>query len=357
MAEWYWMKDGQKHGPVDTAHLRQLARAGQLQPTDIIWRDGLPNWVEASRAKGLFSQEVAAAPLDDRTATPPSARRTSEEPPRSPSLEHLAAAQRERKAAGPAVLHVTVGPCWLGSMNADYGALELDGQRIEGPAKSGFTCQFEVQPGQHVLRTEAAGQLSGKYKIVLPSPGAYHVKLGTSHMAGMRGAKSLKVVRMRPGTSAPGPTASSAPSSMEALGKLIGGLVVVGVCVWMFTAFDSLFSCEPSDDEPVDRSACTQIDLEAIHSDVISNRSRASDRWEGRLVYADGVVRDPGGRSFECDPVGMEGRGWGITIQCTTAKVDGAKSLSALDSVRVYGRIISVMEHYVYLENCIYDKR
>ena len=53
MAEWYWMKDGKKQGPVDTAHLKQLARAGQIQPADMIWRDGLPNWVPASQASGL----------------------------------------------------------------------------------------------------------------------------------------------------------------------------------------------------------------------------------------------------------------------------------------------------------------
>ena len=60
MAKWYWMKDGQKHGPVNTAHLKQLARAGQLQPTDMIWRDGLPDWVTASKTKGLFKVAQAA---------------------------------------------------------------------------------------------------------------------------------------------------------------------------------------------------------------------------------------------------------------------------------------------------------
>jgi hypothetical protein len=61
MADWYWMKDGERQGPMDTAHLKQLARTGQLQPTDPIWREGLPNWVPASKAKGLefgHSQEL-----------------------------------------------------------------------------------------------------------------------------------------------------------------------------------------------------------------------------------------------------------------------------------------------------------
>lgn len=53
MAKWYWMKDGQKHGPIDTAGLRKLAESGQLQPLDNIWREGLREWVPASEAKGL----------------------------------------------------------------------------------------------------------------------------------------------------------------------------------------------------------------------------------------------------------------------------------------------------------------
>lgn len=53
MADWYWMRNGEKHGPVDTAGLKQLAQTGQLQPTDTIWREGLPNWVPASQANGL----------------------------------------------------------------------------------------------------------------------------------------------------------------------------------------------------------------------------------------------------------------------------------------------------------------
>ncbi len=74
MADWYWMKDGQKHGPVDTAHLEQLARAGRLQPSDMIWRDGLPSWVPASKAKGLFDGPGKATPvpsLDSHTGDRP----------------------------------------------------------------------------------------------------------------------------------------------------------------------------------------------------------------------------------------------------------------------------------------------
>ena len=54
MAQWFWMKGGQKQGPVDTAELKRLAQIGQLLPTDMIWREGMANWVSAANAKGLF---------------------------------------------------------------------------------------------------------------------------------------------------------------------------------------------------------------------------------------------------------------------------------------------------------------
>jgi TPR repeat protein len=79
MAEWYWRKDGQQHGPVDTAHLKQLARTGQLQPEDTIWREGLPNWVPASQANGLefaanSRTEDSNAPAHPSTQQPVSSR-------------------------------------------------------------------------------------------------------------------------------------------------------------------------------------------------------------------------------------------------------------------------------------------
>ena len=54
MASWFYLRAGKKCGPVGSVELRKLARSGQLLPTDSIWKDGLPDWVPASDAKGLF---------------------------------------------------------------------------------------------------------------------------------------------------------------------------------------------------------------------------------------------------------------------------------------------------------------
>ena len=54
MTDWYFRKDGKKCGPFNTTSLKKLARTGNLQPSDMIWRKGLSKWVPASKAKGLF---------------------------------------------------------------------------------------------------------------------------------------------------------------------------------------------------------------------------------------------------------------------------------------------------------------
>jgi hypothetical protein len=65
--EWYYQQNGQKHGPISGASLKQLAAAGKLQPTDLIWKEGMAKWVSARSVKGLFP----AAPAPVATVAPP----------------------------------------------------------------------------------------------------------------------------------------------------------------------------------------------------------------------------------------------------------------------------------------------
>jgi hypothetical protein len=67
MAQWFYSTGGTQAGPVDSAGLKALAASGQLQPTDLVWRDGMADWVAASSVSGLFTQQpapvAAAAPV------------------------------------------------------------------------------------------------------------------------------------------------------------------------------------------------------------------------------------------------------------------------------------------------------
>lgn len=52
--EWFYLRGGEPVGPVNASELRVLARKGLLDRGDLIWKDGLVDWVAAGRLKGLF---------------------------------------------------------------------------------------------------------------------------------------------------------------------------------------------------------------------------------------------------------------------------------------------------------------
>jgi hypothetical protein len=75
MADWYYAKDGRQQGPVTSAQLRQMAQGGELQPDDLVFKEGGTNWIPASSVQGLFpaggvSTRAAPAPAPARGAEP-----------------------------------------------------------------------------------------------------------------------------------------------------------------------------------------------------------------------------------------------------------------------------------------------
>ena len=54
---WYYSKDGtSKSGPITSAELRELARTGALQPSEMVQPEGSPKWQPASSIQNLFPQ-------------------------------------------------------------------------------------------------------------------------------------------------------------------------------------------------------------------------------------------------------------------------------------------------------------
>ena len=53
--EWYYASGDQRHGPVSFAELRRLAASDTIEPTDLMWKDGMDEWVPASTVRGLFT--------------------------------------------------------------------------------------------------------------------------------------------------------------------------------------------------------------------------------------------------------------------------------------------------------------
>ncbi len=66
--QWYLARDGQQYGPVSDAELHRIVEEGHLQPTDLVWRDGFPDW---RPAVAVFPPRKPAAPRPPAPAARP----------------------------------------------------------------------------------------------------------------------------------------------------------------------------------------------------------------------------------------------------------------------------------------------
>ena len=57
--QWYCNRGPQRFGPFSSAQLKQLAAKGKLRPSDLIWKEGMPQPVAAGQAKALFTHATA----------------------------------------------------------------------------------------------------------------------------------------------------------------------------------------------------------------------------------------------------------------------------------------------------------
>ena len=84
-AEWYIARDGQQFGPISGVEFAKLIEGGFLKASDLVWREGLPDWRSAETV-------LAAAPMQ-----PAPAPRTQ---PASPSFQRAPAGGPEAPASG-----------------------------------------------------------------------------------------------------------------------------------------------------------------------------------------------------------------------------------------------------------------
>jgi len=59
--EWFYFKGDERCGPVNPQQLKSLVATGIIQPADLIWKEGMPQSLAASKLKGLFEASVPAA--------------------------------------------------------------------------------------------------------------------------------------------------------------------------------------------------------------------------------------------------------------------------------------------------------
>ena len=48
---WYYADAGQQVGPIGEAELDALAQSGKIQPSTLVWRDGMKDWIPYAQIK------------------------------------------------------------------------------------------------------------------------------------------------------------------------------------------------------------------------------------------------------------------------------------------------------------------
>ena len=87
--DWYIAREGQQHGPLSDVEMRKFVELGHLRPTDLVWRQGFPDW---RPAPAVFPATLAQP--RPRPHEPP---RAASQPTARPASAHPAAA----RAAAP----------------------------------------------------------------------------------------------------------------------------------------------------------------------------------------------------------------------------------------------------------------
>jgi hypothetical protein len=52
---WYVMRNGKRVGPFSDGNMLRFIESGKLVATDQVWRQGLPDWIEAASVSGWFA--------------------------------------------------------------------------------------------------------------------------------------------------------------------------------------------------------------------------------------------------------------------------------------------------------------
>lgn len=74
MSDWYFLRDGGQFGPMAWADLWRHGQSGELRPSDLVWRDGMPEWRVASSVPNLFpASPPAPAPPRPQVPAPQAA--------------------------------------------------------------------------------------------------------------------------------------------------------------------------------------------------------------------------------------------------------------------------------------------
>jgi hypothetical protein len=68
-ANWFWAEGDKRNGPVAPAAIARLVADGKLGPDDLIWKEGMPDWIPVRKVPALMKFVKAPAAVPTPVAT------------------------------------------------------------------------------------------------------------------------------------------------------------------------------------------------------------------------------------------------------------------------------------------------
>lgn len=84
MTQWYYSKVGLQQGPVPETELLQKVRRGEIDGNNLVWREGMAEWIPLSRVPELTGDTTPYAPTAAATSEISLEKPTPELPSRQP---------------------------------------------------------------------------------------------------------------------------------------------------------------------------------------------------------------------------------------------------------------------------------
>jgi hypothetical protein len=94
---WYYSKNNQQFGPINIDTIRSLYATGQLSPNDLVWTEGMNQWLAASNIPAITGGHMAppASPFQPQ--------------PQPPRQMHYAGYNLQPQSSGKAIASLVLG--------------------------------------------------------------------------------------------------------------------------------------------------------------------------------------------------------------------------------------------------------
>lgn len=131
--QWYYSKNGTQLGPVGQGELIAKLASGEVSASDLVWKDGMADWIPASQVAELRS--AVATPATPVSAAPPFSS------PGSPPSPYAAPSSQVAGGGNPnqeipnylwQSIVVTIFCCWPLGIPAIIFAAKVDGLKARG---------------------------------------------------------------------------------------------------------------------------------------------------------------------------------------------------------------------------------